>query len=66
MSLHKTLALGMTRPLFREGNAVKFRSDLSTNDALSNPHEAISVSNSRLFISIKKKKKMFCQKKLNN
>ncbi|XP_051169272.1 ufm1-specific protease 2 [Leptopilina boulardi] len=44
-SLHKTLVLGMTRPMFREGNAVQFRSDLSNNDPLFNPHEAISVSN---------------------
>ncbi|XP_033217655.1 ufm1-specific protease 2 [Belonocnema kinseyi] len=44
-SLHKTLALGMTRPQFRAGNAVKFRSNLEKDEPLLNPHEAISVAN---------------------
>ena len=46
-SLHKTLALGMTRPQFRPGNAVKFRSDLEKDEPLLNPHEGISVANSQ-------------------
>lgn len=44
--LHKTLALGMTRPQFRPRNAVKFRSDLERDEPLLNPHEAISIANS--------------------
>lgn len=44
-SLHRFLALNMTRPQFRIGNAVKFRSDLNDDDALLNPHESISSAN---------------------
>ncbi|XP_076665373.1 UFM1 specific peptidase 2 [Andrena cerasifolii] len=40
--LHRILGLGMTRPHFRHGNAVKFYNDSQTSDILINPHEAIS------------------------
>lgn len=38
-ALHKTLALDLTRPCFRRGNAVKF--DTETNEILINPHQAL-------------------------
>ncbi|XP_043268584.1 ufm1-specific protease 2 isoform X2 [Venturia canescens] len=40
-SLHKALALDLTRPYFRRSNVVKFSSDLTSNEPLLNPHVAI-------------------------
>ncbi|KZC10138.1 putative Ufm1-specific protease 2 [Dufourea novaeangliae] len=39
--LHKILGLDMTRPRFRNGNAVKFYNESQTDSTLTNPHEAI-------------------------
>lgn len=39
-ALHKVLALDLTRPCFRRGNAVKF--DTQANEILLNPHQALS------------------------
>lgn len=39
-ALHKALALDLTRPHFRRGNAVKF--DTQANQILKNPHQALS------------------------
>jgi len=38
-ALHKALALDLTRPYFRRGNAVKF--DTQANEMLINPHKAL-------------------------
>ncbi|KYN09872.1 PREDICTED: ufm1-specific protease 2 [Trachymyrmex cornetzi] len=38
-TLHKALALDLTRPHFRQGNAVKF--DTQANEVLINPHQAL-------------------------
>ncbi|KAG5313969.1 UFSP2 protease, partial [Acromyrmex insinuator] len=38
-ALHKALALDLTRPHFRRGNAVKF--DTQANEVLINPHQAL-------------------------
>jgi len=38
-ALHKALALDLTRPHFRQGNAVKF--DTQANEILINPHQAL-------------------------
>lgn len=38
-ALHKALALDLTRPYFRRGNAVKF--DTQANEILINPHRAL-------------------------
>ncbi|XP_046747991.1 ufm1-specific protease 2 [Diprion similis] len=43
-SLHTALALDMTKPCFRKGNALKFRNDVDLNAPLLNPHEAIQNS----------------------
>lgn len=39
-ALHKALALDLTRPYFRRGNAVKF--DTQENEVFINPHRALS------------------------
>ncbi|XP_058810723.1 ufm1-specific protease 2 isoform X2 [Phymastichus coffea] len=41
-SLHRRLALDMTRPYFRHGNAVKFQNDSKRNKLLLNPHELVA------------------------
>ncbi|XP_011702263.1 PREDICTED: ufm1-specific protease 2 [Wasmannia auropunctata] len=38
-ALHKALALDLTKPYFRRGNAIKF--DIQTNGILVNPHQAL-------------------------
>lgn len=38
-ALHKALALDLTKPYFRRGNAIKF--DIQANEILINPHEAL-------------------------
>lgn len=48
--LHRILGLGMTRPHFRHGNAVKFYNDSQTSDILINPHEAISQNDGTYFV----------------
>lgn len=39
-ALHKALALDLTRPYFRRGNAVKFNTQ--ENEILVNPHRSLS------------------------
>ncbi|XP_076231089.1 UFM1 specific peptidase 2 isoform X2 [Calliopsis andreniformis] len=41
-ALHKILGLGMSRPYFRFGNAVRFYSDSQADNILLNPHQTIS------------------------
>ncbi|KMR05119.1 putative ufm1-specific protease 2 [Lasius niger] len=38
-ALHKALALDLTKPYFRRGNAIKF--DIQANEILVNPHQAL-------------------------
>lgn len=46
-SLHKALALDLTRPYFRYGNAVQFSGDVQNDAILINPHQAISQNNEK-------------------
>lgn len=38
-ALHKALALNLTKPCFRRGNAIKFNTQ--ANEVLINPHQAL-------------------------
>lgn len=40
-TLHQTLALETTKPYFRQGNSVKFASEIKLGDILINPHESL-------------------------
>lgn len=53
-ALHKALALDLTKPYFRRGNAIKF--DIQANEILVNPHQALLHKGICLGICIKHSK----------
>lgn len=49
-ALHKALALNLTKPCFRHGNAIKFNTQ--ANEVLINPHQAVVNKSIYLYIKI--------------
>ncbi|XP_063979793.1 ufm1-specific protease 2 [Diachasmimorpha longicaudata] len=53
-NLHKALSFDLSKPLFCRGNAVKFSSDLTSNEPIFNPHEAVPSLGSNFSTSLVK------------